>query len=143
MKRIVKKKNKAVSTKKQTLKSTKIEGKIETEVTKSTDEQVKDANFVQLTQYLRKNGVVVEKQVFRAILFAVNGMTIYMQTKSGAIRTASKYCNVTQKSIKEHIDRMGIVSERALKIKSNFGKTTAKAEAISINLLEKRLAREK
>ncbi|HHT7191230.1 TPA: hypothetical protein ACTZ5N_004719 [Bacillus cereus] len=56
---------------------------------------------------------------------------------------ASKCCNVTQKSIKEHIDRMGIVSERALKTKSNFGKTTAKAEAISINQLEKRLAKEK
>jgi len=38
---------------------------------------------------------------------------------------------------------MGIVSERALKTKSNFGKTTAKAEAISINQLKKRLAREK
>ncbi|PGN45101.1 hypothetical protein [Bacillus thuringiensis] len=138
-----KKKNKAVSTKKQTLKSTEIEVEIEIEVTKSKDEQVKDANFVQVTQYLKKNGVIVEKQVLRAILFAVNGMTIYMQTKSSAIRTASKYFNVTQKSIKEHIDRMGIVSERALKTKSNFAKTTAKAEAISINQLEKRLAREK
>ena len=100
--------------------------KIETEVTKSTDEQVKDANFAQLTQYLRKNRVVVEKKVFRAILFAVNGMTIYMQTKSEAIRMASKYCNVTQKSIKEHIDRMGIVSERALKQKVTLVKQRPK-----------------
>ncbi|CAG9615137.1 hypothetical protein BACCIP111899_04373 [Bacillus rhizoplanae] len=84
----------------------------------------------------------MEKEEFRAILFAVNGMTIYMQTKLEAIRKASKYCNVTQKSIKEHIDKMGVVSERALKTKSSYGKTMARAEAISINQLEKRLARE-
>ncbi|HDR7623658.1 TPA: hypothetical protein QCX73_003315 [Bacillus mycoides] len=136
-------KTKAVATKKRILRSKKVEVKIETEVVKSTEEQVKDANFVQLNQYLRKNGVVVEKEEFRAILFAMNGMTIYMQTKSEAIRQASKYCNVTQKSIKEHIDKMGVVSERALKMKNSYGKAMAKAEAISINQLEKRLAREK
>ncbi|MEX3914402.1 hypothetical protein AB4672_21755 [Bacillus paralicheniformis] len=108
---------------------------------KSIDDQVKESNFVQLKSYLDDSGVFLGSALFRAILFAMNGMTIYNQTKAQAIKKASTYHNVTQKSIKEHIDAMGIVSQRAMdaakQYKKEYGLQMAGAHS-----LNKRLERE-
>jgi len=84
----------------------------------STDEKevispLIESNYTRLNTYLQENNLFVERDVYKAVLFAMNGMTTYHQTKASAIKKASQQHSVTQKSIKEHIDAMGIISERA------------------------------
>lgn len=112
------------------------------EVKKGVDEQVRESNFVQLKKYLSDNGISIGIQEFRAILFTMNGMSLYFQTKSGAIKKASDQFNIPQKMIRNHIDEMGIVSERFSKNKKQFSNKIGRETAIGIKQLQQRLDRE-
>jgi hypothetical protein len=105
-------------------------------------EQVKEANFVQLNSYLRENGLHLEHDEYRATLYTMNGMTIYYQTKSGAIKKASQLFNVTQTSIKKHIEAMNIISERASKNGSSYKREFGRQSAIANSQFKRRLERE-
>lgn len=103
---------------------------------RNMDKKVKDRNYAQLIKYLRENEIVTKKNEFRAILFAMNGMTIYFETKAQAIKRSSDNFEVTQKFIKEHLDEMGIQSERLMENKKQFGKT----QGLAIGLLKSKMA---
>lgn len=108
----------------------------------TVDEQVKEANFVQLNTYLKENDLHLERDEYKATLFAMNGMAIYYQTKSGAIKKASQLFNVTQKSIKQHIDDMNIISERASKNGGAYRKEIGRQSSIANSEFKRRLERE-
>lgn len=81
--------------------------------TQPTTAKLADSNYDRLNAYLQENDLSLDKDLYKAILFAMNGMSNYYQTKTAAIKKASNQHGVTQKAIKEHIDAMGIISERA------------------------------
>jgi len=121
--------------------TTKKQIKKETEISTETAKQIGDSNYTQLTSYLKDKNVHVDRVLFKAILFAMNGMTTYYQTKQSAIKKASERFDVTQASVKKHIDAMGILSERA----SQNGKTNKQysgKEAIINHVFQRRLERE-
>jgi len=91
----------------------------------SINEQVREANFVQLTKYLKDNKLSISKDEFKAVLFAMNGMTVYDMTKMNAINKASEKFSVTKKFVKDMIAKLNIVSDRYLKNKKEFGRTQA------------------
>lgn len=95
-------------------------------------------NIQLLNDYLRKNNLSLNKKECRAILFAINGMTIYYQTKPQAIDKASQTFHVTKKFIKKHLDELGIVSQRAIQAKKDFGR----AQGVAMGLLKRKMAEE-
>ena len=89
---------------------------------KIKDQQMRDANYEQLILFLNEREERAGSQLFKAVLYAMDGMTIFYQTKGQAIKRASSKFNLTQKSIKSYIDEMGIVSQRAVESQGGFGR---------------------
>lgn len=105
-----------------------------------TPENFED-NYDYLVEYLRYEDTFLENKEFRAVLYAMNGMTDYRRTKKQAIKEASNKFKVTQVFIREYIDKLGIVSTR---YKENQARRREmyRQEYVLLNQLEERLSRE-
>lgn len=84
-------------------------------------EQAREANFIELKQFLKRKESGLSRKEFAAVLYAINGMTVYDIRKKDAIRLASEKYGVPQKLIKALIGEMGIKSSRARKAQKEFG----------------------
>lgn len=101
-----------------------------------SDEEKRNENFRLLKEYLsNKNKKDISGDLFKAILSAVNGMTVFNRTKSYAIKNAAERYNVTQTSVKTIIDDMGIVSTRALEQKNHIGKEYGLSKTVNNRVL--------
>ncbi|MCE7794042.1 hypothetical protein K8O68_16765 [Salipaludibacillus sp. CUR1] len=83
-------------------------------------EQAREANFTKLKTYLKENGTRLSRKEFAAVLFAINGMTIYNSRKKDAIGKASDKYGIPKSFIKKFIDSMGIKSKRARQAQKEF-----------------------
>ncbi|WP_280771393.1 hypothetical protein [Salipaludibacillus daqingensis] len=83
-------------------------------------DQAREANFLELKTFLKNNHLHLPRREFSAVLYAINGMTIYDLRKQDAIKRSSAKYQVTQVSIKKILDKMGIKSNRARKAQKEF-----------------------
>lgn len=91
----------------------------------------KDANFNFLKEFLKHREEIISKDLFKAILRAMNGMTVYHQTKDAAIKNSAAQYNVTQVDVKKIIDSMHIVSSRAIQQKLLRSSTHSREYALT------------
>ncbi len=96
-----------------------------------------DDNYRRLVSHLRSEDLHIGRNHFKAVLHAMNGMTLYNQTKQEAIKASSQKYGVTQVSVKKMIDQMHFQSKRGIENKEAIKRTLAEA-----NLLRRKLEQE-
>lgn len=95
-------------------------------------------NYSLLFNYLKEHSLYLGADRFKAVLSAMNGMTLYGKTKEKAIKDASQRFGVPQTVIRNLVSKIGIRSSRELASKKMYGQ-----HLLSSSILKKRLEREK
>lgn len=95
------------------------------------------SNFYQLKNFLNEKGQFISSDEFKAVLHAMNLMTVYYKKKAESIKASSKKHKVSQKFIKGIIDEIGFIGVRYEQVKKDFGKYNG----IGMNAFQKVLER--
>ncbi|MGN1400523.1 MAG: hypothetical protein ACI4XL_03395 [Bacillus sp. (in: firmicutes)] len=95
-------------------------------------------NYARLIEYAREKEIHLGKNDFKAVLYAMNGMSIYNRTKQEAVRKAAIKYGVTQASVREHIKGMNFHGEREWRNRREVKKPLR----METDILKKRLERE-